>query len=186
MQRRRSHTGARRGDARVPRVLAAPPARDRHRRRRRAGAQHRARHQPLLPRAMERGRVRVGSPLRVAGAHHARRADRLGDLGAAFARHARARAADGARLTVTVATDHPGAPAQAPASSSVGRFVLRTLGWLPILFGIWYFAAPLLLAPAVLIVRAIARAGLPDIIGVIEQSGAIATFVTTLRSGGAS
>src|SRR6185437_16645704 len=126
----------------------------------------------------------VGSPLRVAGAHHARRADRLGDLGAAFARHARA--ADGARLTVTVATDHPGAPAHAPASSSVGRFVLRTLGWLPILFAIWYFAAPLLLAPAVLIVRAIARAGLPDIIGAIEQSGAIATFVTTLRSGGAS
>jgi len=87
---------------------------------------------------------------------------------------------------VTIATDHPGAPAQAPASSSVGRFVLRTLGWLPILFAIWYFAAPLLLAPAVLIVRAIARAGLPDIIGAIEQSGAIATFVTTLRAGGAS
>jgi len=87
---------------------------------------------------------------------------------------------------VTTATDHPGAPAQAPASSTVGRFVLRTLGWLPILFPIWYFAAPLLLAPALLIVRALARAGLPDIVGAIEQSGTIATFVTTLRAGGAS
>ena len=87
---------------------------------------------------------------------------------------------------MTTATDRPGAPAQAPASSTVGRFVLRTLGWLPILFAIWYFAAPLLLAPALLIVRALARAGLPDIVGAIEQSGTIATFVTTLRAGGTS
>ncbi|HLW11624.1 MAG TPA: exosortase H-associated membrane protein [Casimicrobiaceae bacterium] len=66
----------------------------------------------------------------------------------------------------------------------MGRFVLRTLGWLPLAFVVWYFAAPLLLAPAVLIARAIVRVGLPDIVRTIEQSGAIATFVTTLRPGG--
>jgi hypothetical protein len=109
----------------------------------------------------------------------------VGDLGAAFTRHTRSCSADGTRLTVTIATDHPGATAQAPASSSVGRFVLRTLGWLPIAFVVWYFAAPLLLAPAVLIVRTLVRIGLPDIVRTIEQSGAIATFVTTLRAGGA-
>ena len=76
------------------------------------------------------------------------------------------------------------ASAQMAASSTVGRFVLRTLGWLPLAFVVWYFAAPLLLAPAVLIARAIVRVGLPDIVRTIEQSGAIATFVTTLRPGG--
>ena len=76
------------------------------------------------------------------------------------------------------------ASAQMSASSTVGRFVLRTLGWLPLAFVVWYFAAPLLLAPAVLIARAIVRVGLPDIVRTIEQSGAIATFVTTLRPGG--
>ena len=76
------------------------------------------------------------------------------------------------------------ASAQMSPSSTVGRFVLRTLGWLPLAFVVWYFAAPLLLAPAVLIARAIVRVGLPDIVRTIEQSGAIATFVTTLRPGG--
>jgi hypothetical protein len=74
--------------------------------------------------------------------------------------------------------------AASPPASRVGRFVLRTLGWLPLAFAVWYFAAPLLLAPAVLIARAIVRVGLPDIVRTIEQSGAIATFVTTLRPGG--
>lgn len=74
--------------------------------------------------------------------------------------------------------------AASPPASRVGRFVLRTLGWLPLAFAAWYFAAPLLLAPAVLIARAIVRVGLPDIVRTIEQSGAIATFVTTLRPGG--
>ena len=41
--------------------------------------------QPLLPRAMELRRVRMGAPVRVAGADHARRARRLADLGAARA-----------------------------------------------------------------------------------------------------
>lgn len=76
--------------------------------------------------------------------------------------------------------------AESPPGSTVGRFVVRTLGWLPLAFVAWYFAAPLLLAPAVLIVRALVRVGLPDIVRTIEQSGAIVTFVTTLRPGGAA
>ena len=56
-----------------------------HRHTGRAAAQHPARDQPVLPRAMELRRVRVGAPVRVAGADHARRARRLADLGPARA-----------------------------------------------------------------------------------------------------
>lgn len=73
-----------------------------------------------------------------------------------------------------------------PVRSSVGRFVLLTLGWLPVAFIVWYLAAPLLLAPSVLVVRAIAWVSLSDIVRTTEQSSALATFVTTLRPGGTS
>ncbi|MEO9136040.1 MAG: exosortase H-associated membrane protein [Casimicrobiaceae bacterium] len=73
-----------------------------------------------------------------------------------------------------------------PATSTVGVFTLRTLGWLPLAFAVWYFTAPLLVAPAVLIVRVLVRLGFSDIVRTVEQSGGIATFVTTLRPGGAA
>ena len=63
------------------------------------------------------------------------------------------------------------------------RFVLRTLAFLPLAFAAWYFAAPLLLWPALAIVRAIAHAGFGKLVRAVEQSGAVATFVTTLRAG---
>lgn len=62
------------------------------------------------------------------------------------------------------------------------RFVLRTLAFLPLAFAVWYFAAPLLLWPALLVVRAIAHAGFGDLVRTVEQSNAVATFVTTLRA----
>jgi hypothetical protein len=68
----------------------------------------------------------------------------------------------------------------------VTRFVLRTLAFLPLAFAVWYFAAPLLLWPALLLVRAVAHVGLGDLVRAVEQSGAIATFVTTLGAGGAA
>ena len=63
------------------------------------------------------------------------------------------------------------------------RFVLRTLAFLPLAFAVWYFAAPLLLWPALLVVRAIAHVGFADLVRAVEQSNAVATFVTTLRAG---
>jgi hypothetical protein len=63
---------------------------------------------------------------------------------------------------------------------TVPGFVVRTLGWLPVAFVAWYFAAPLLLAPAM------ARLGFGGIVRSVEQAGATATFVTALRPGAAS
>jgi hypothetical protein len=82
---------------------------------------------------------------------------------------------------------NPGLPdAQPRGTSSVGRFALRTLGFLPIAFAAWYLAAPLLLWPALELVRGLAYAVLDDIVRAVEQSGALATFVTTLRAPGAA
>jgi len=68
----------------------------------------------------------------------------------------------------------------------VARFVLRALAWLPVAFAVWYFAAPLLLWPAKLLIDVIARLWFADIIRAVEQTGAIVTFVTTLKPGQAT
>ena len=65
-------------------------------------------------------------------------------------------------------------------------FAVRTLFWLPLAFVVWYFAAPLLLAPAVVIVQAIARLAFHDLIRSVEQAGPVVTFVTALRPGDAT
>jgi hypothetical protein len=70
-----------------------------------------------------------------------------------------------------------------PTPSAVTGFVVRTLAWLPVCFVVWYFAAPLLIAPAVMLARAVARTTLRDLVQAVEQAGAIVTFVTTLRPG---
>jgi len=70
-------------------------------------------------------------------------------------------------------------------SLSVGGFIARTLGWLPVSFAVWYFAAPLLVAPAVLLARAVGRIAFGGIVQAVEQAGAIVTFITTLRPGAA-
>ncbi|MGC1816351.1 MAG: exosortase H-associated membrane protein [Casimicrobiaceae bacterium] len=71
----------------------------------------------------------------------------------------------------------------AARSAGVGGFVLRTLAWLPMAFAVWYFAAPLLLAPVAWMVRVIADVALPGLLRSIEQSASTLTFVTTLRPG---
>jgi hypothetical protein len=71
-----------------------------------------------------------------------------------------------------------------PRTPTVARFTLRTLGWLPVAFAVWYVLAPVLLFPAVLLVRAVAALGLRDIVHGVEQARAVVTFVTTLRPGG--
>jgi len=78
------------------------------------------------------------------------------------------------------------ADAQPRAESSVARFALRTLGFLPLAFALWYFAAPLLLWPALQLVRTLAHLAFDDIVRSVEQSGALATFVTTLQARGAT
>ena len=84
-----THRPARR-DARVSGAVEAQARSASRRHRRGAGAQHRARDQPVLPRAVEPRRVRVGASVRLAGADHARRADRVAAVGA----HAAARRRD--------------------------------------------------------------------------------------------
>ena len=71
-------------------------------------------------------------------------------------------------------------------SGSVPRFVLRVLFWLPLAFAVWYFAAPLLLWPAKLVVELVARIGLPDLVRAVEPAGTIYTFATTLKPGQAT
>jgi hypothetical protein len=68
----------------------------------------------------------------------------------------------------------------------VARFVLRALLWLPPAFAVWYFAAPIILWPAKLLVEAIARFGFADIVHTVEQTGAVYTFATTLKPGQAA
>lgn len=69
---------------------------------------------------------------------------------------------------------------------TVTRFTLRALGLLPFAFVVWYFAAPVLLFPAVLLLRGIAHAAFSGLVSSIEQSAAITTFVTSLRMTGAA
>jgi hypothetical protein len=70
-------------------------------------------------------------------------------------------------------------------TSPVARFVLKALAWLAPAFAVWYFAAPLLLWPARLIVDLVCRATLSGLVRSVEQDGATITFATTLKPGAA-
>jgi hypothetical protein len=63
---------------------------------------------------------------------------------------------------------------------SVPAFVLRTLAILLPAFAVWYFAAPVLVAPAVWLTQAVAHLGFADLVRRVEQAATVATFVTTL------
>jgi hypothetical protein len=65
------------------------------------------------------------------------------------------------------------------------RFVVATLGFLPLTFALWYFAGPLFTWPVKLIVEVVARAGFADIVKSVEQQASVITFVTSLRPGSA-
>jgi hypothetical protein len=70
--------------------------------------------------------------------------------------------------------------------SPLGGFILKVFGWLPVAFFVWYFAAPVLMWPAALVTRLVARTGFADLVQAVTQSGATVTFATTLRPGEAS
>ena len=67
--------------------------------------------------------------------------------------------------------------------SPLARFVLVVLAWLPLTFAVWYFAAPIILWPAAMLVELVAQTGFADIVRAVEQNGATLTFTTALRPG---
>src|SRR5574337_1094872 len=121
----------------------------------------------------------MGASVRLAGAHHARRAGRLA---AVDPLPARARPARSSGRSACAGAGRLSARAPAGASR-VGRFVLRCLGWLPVTFAVWYFAAPVLLAPSIWLVRAFCAAAFPELVRHVEQSAATVTFVTSVGAG---
>jgi hypothetical protein len=70
--------------------------------------------------------------------------------------------------------------------SPLGAFVIKVFAWLPAAFLVWYFAAPVLLWPAAIVVELVARAGFADLVHGIEQAGATLTFATSLKPGTSS
>jgi hypothetical protein len=65
----------------------------------------------------------------------------------------------------------------------LSAFVLAVLAWLPIAFAVWYFAAPLILWPCVLLIEAVARGVFSGLVRSVEQVAATVTFATSLRPG---
>jgi len=65
------------------------------------------------------------------------------------------------------------------------RFVLATLGFLPMTFALWYFAGPLFTWPVRLICDLLAHTALADLVRSVEQHASVITFVTSLRPGSA-
>jgi len=70
-----------------------------------------------------------------------------------------------------------------PGRSPLARFVFAVLAWLPATFAVWYFAAPVILWPAVLLAELAARGGFPDLVRAVEQTAAVVSFTTTLKPG---
>ena len=67
--------------------------------------------------------------------------------------------------------------------SPLPRFILLTLAWLPVTFVVWYFAAPILLYPALAISEGVLRAGFGDIVRDVVADGSVVTVLTSLRPG---
>jgi len=65
----------------------------------------------------------------------------------------------------------------------LSAFILAVLAWLPLTFAVWYFAAPLLLWPAVLVMQAICATGFAYLVRSVEQVGSNVVFTTVLRPG---
>ena len=88
---------------------------------------------------------------------------------------------------MNAAGDEPPPPVSAAPAAlrprGLAGFVLRTVAWLPLAFAVWYFAAPLLLAPVAWIARGVGDVAFGGLLRSVEQSAATLTFVTTLRPG---
>jgi len=65
----------------------------------------------------------------------------------------------------------------------LSAFILAVLAWLPLTFAVWYFAAPLLLWPAVLAMQAICATAFAYLVRSVEQVGSNVVFTTVLRPG---
>ena len=72
------------------------------------------------------------------------------------------------------------------AVTTLPRFIARTLAWLPVTFIVWYFAAPILLYPALALAEAVLRLGFGDLVRAVGGDGSTAVIVTTLKPGQAS
>jgi hypothetical protein len=77
----------------------------------------------------------------------------------------------------------PPVASSAPRAPRLSTFVLAVLAWLPVTFAVWYFAAPVLLWPAVLLAEGVARTAFAGLVTGVEQAGANLTFATSLRPG---
>jgi len=69
------------------------------------------------------------------------------------------------------------------SSAPLSRFILAVLAWLPVTFAVWYFAAPIILWPAVLLAEWAVRAGWGSLVSAVDQHAAIVAFTTTLKPG---
>jgi hypothetical protein len=69
--------------------------------------------------------------------------------------------------------------------SPLRGFIARVFAWLPAAFVVWYFAAPVLMWPVVLLVE-LARSAFGDLLRGVEQAGSVLTFATTLKPGSTS
>ena len=65
----------------------------------------------------------------------------------------------------------------------LSAFILAVLAWLPLTFAVWYFAAPLLLWPAVLAMQGICATAFAYLVRSVEQVGSNVVFTTVLRPG---
>ncbi|MEP7328078.1 MAG: exosortase H-associated membrane protein [Betaproteobacteria bacterium] len=67
--------------------------------------------------------------------------------------------------------------------TSLSRFVLIALAWLPVTFVVWYVAAPVLLWPVRMLAVGVASAALGDLVRSVTADGATLTFLTSLKPG---
>jgi len=65
--------------------------------------------------------------------------------------------------------------------SPLAGFVLRVAAWLPITFAVWYLAAPVLVWPVAMLAEILTRVAFGDLVRGVEQSGALLTYVTSLK-----
>jgi hypothetical protein len=63
------------------------------------------------------------------------------------------------------------------------RFVLIIFAWLPPMFALWYFAAPILIFPAKLLAQAFTQLAFGDLVKQILMESRDLVFVTSLRPG---
>jgi hypothetical protein len=69
------------------------------------------------------------------------------------------------------------------AASPLPRFIVLTLAWLPVMFAVWYFAAPVLLWPAQLIAEGVLKGAFGDLVRAIDAQGATVQIMSTLKPG---